>query len=106
MKKLDATGSPASRAGRKPRASLRRLTPAVFDLLTKQVMHLRTPARIQAARLHLVDGQPMATAARQAGVPTNALENVRKTIANKDDLLAPVYAPSDSGAALPDVRDA
>ena len=82
------------RAGRKPRASLRRMTPAVFEFLTQHIFRMRAQALIKAARLHLVDGLPMVDAARQAGVPANSLENVRKIIAEKDDLLAPVYAPS------------
>ena len=82
--------SPPS-AGRKPRASLRRLTPTVFTFLTERVMHMRAPSRIEAARLHMVIGLPMVEAARATGVPTNALENARKSIADKDDLLAPAY---------------
>ncbi|OIQ69012.1 hypothetical protein GALL_493910 [mine drainage metagenome] len=81
-----------SRAGRKPRASLRRLTPAVFVFLTRRVMHMRTPSRIEAARLHMVEGMTMAEASLATDVPTNALENVRKAIADKDDVLAPVYS--------------
>lgn len=89
-----------SRAGRKPRASLRRLTPAVFFFLTRRVMHLRTPSRLEAVRLHMVDGLTMAEAARATGVPTNALENVRKALAEKDDVLAKAY----SRAQTPDVN--
>lgn len=97
---MQKTNSHYSTRGRKPRASLRRLTPAVFDLLTQRVMHLRTPARMAAARLHMVDGLPMAEASRQSGVPTNALENVRRAIAEKDDILAPAYrsVPVDRGS--------
>ncbi len=94
---MTSTENPG-RAGRKPRASLRRLTPEVFLFLTQRVMHMRTPTRIEAVRLHMVDGISMAEASRRTDVPTNALENARKAIAAKDDLLAPVYQP-DSRAA-------
>lgn len=79
--------------GRKPKASLRRLTPEVFAFLTQRVMHIRTPLRIEAARLHMVEGLPMFVAAEQAGVKPNNLENLRRMVAEKDDILAPVYRP-------------
>lgn len=85
-----------NKTGRKPRASLRRLSAAIFDLLTRDIMHMRAPARLQAARLHLVDGLTMVEASWRTGVPTNNLENARKSIMDKHDLLAKAYAPKGS----------
>lgn len=82
---------PRSNAGRKPQASLRRLTPEVFDFLAHGVIQMRSALRVEGARLHLVEGLRMSEASRQSGLPANALENARKMIADKDDLLRPHY---------------